>query len=333
MVGKVFVTGAAGFIGSHVVEELVNRGYAVTALVEYNSMGSIGWLGSLRRETLDHVEVFHGDVRDGDLMTSLMRGHDFVAHLASLIAIPYSYLAPASYLETNTLGTLNVLNAARSANVSRFVHTSTSEVYGSARYVPIDERHPLAGQSPYSASKIAADQFAFSFWSSFDLPVVTLRPFNAYGPRQSQRAFIPSVSVQLLSGRRELELGSLTPTRDLTYVTDTACGFVDVLGSDLGLGQTFNMGSGFEVSMGDVLHMLCEIAGHQPEIVEVSSRVRPSQSEVQRLLSDSSRMTETFGWRPKLAGDGGLRAGLEATYTWLKDNHTGAGYDAARYVV
>ena len=256
-----------------------------------------------------------------------------MAHLAALIAIPYSYLAPASYLETNALGTLNVLEACKVNGIERLIQTSTSEVYGTAQYVPIDEAHPLVGQSPYSASKIAADQFAYSYWSSFALPVTTIRPFNTYGPRQSQRALIPSVMVQLLAGESELKLGSLAPTRDLTFVKDTARGFADVLESDKGVGETFNMGSGFEVSMAEVVEMIGEISGQNPRVTLDQDRIRPAASEVERLWSDSSKMAETFGWKPDFGGKDGLYRGLEVTYAWLKDNHKLSGYDASQYVV
>lgn len=329
---KTLVTGADGFIGSHLVSELVVRGQEVTALAQYNSFNRAGWLDVLDAEILREVDVQFGDVRDSSFMRRAIRGHSRVAHLAALIAIPHSYNAPASYVETNTLGTLNILEAAMDAGVERVVHTSTSEVYGTAQYVPIDEGHPLSGQSPYSASKIGADQLATSFFSSFDLPVVTVRPFNAYGPRQSQRAFIPSVIVQLIGRSPNLQLGSLTPTRDLTFVTDTARGFADVLGSDLGAGQTFNMGSGFEVSMGAVVEELCKIAGKSPGVVLDDRRVRPEQSEVHRLVSDSSKMFEFFSWVPEYAEMEGLRRGLEATYQWFTRSRS-AGYDPNQYVV
>ena len=330
---RVFVTGADGFIGSHLAEELVARGHDVTALVQYNSFNGRGWLDALPPETMDHLRVVSGDVRDAGFVRDAMAGHERVAHLAALIAIPYSYAAPASYLETNALGTLNVLEAARVNGVERLVHTSTSEVYGTAQYVPIDEKHPIVGQSPYSASKIAADQVAFSYWASFGLPVVTIRPFNTYGPRQSQRAFIPSLMVQMLSGAAQIFLGSLEPTRDLTFVTDTARGFATALESDNGIGRTFNMGSGFEVSMADVVAEVREISGSSAEIVEDNARIRPSHSEVERLWSDSSQMLEAFGWSPECGGRAGLRRGLESTYSWLSENYRRGGYDPAHYVV
>jgi NAD dependent epimerase/dehydratase len=301
--------------------------------VLYNSFNAAGWLDRDDVASSGDVQIVPGDIRDADSVQAAVGGHDVVIHLASLVAIPYSYQAPRSYLETNAIGTLNVMEAARRAGVSRVVHTSTSEVYGSAQYVPIDEKHPLVGQSPYSASKIAADQMSHSYWASFGLPVVTLRPFNAYGPRQSQRAFIPSVMVQLLNGAQELSLGSLTPTRDLTFVEDTAAGFVTAAMSDKGCGEVFNMGSGFEISMADVVDRIAAISGVRTRITEDSSRVRPEGSEVERLWSDSSKMRETFGWEPAHGGLEGFDRGLEKTFEWFRHNHMRAGYDATKYVV
>ena len=330
---QVFLTGAEGFIGSHVVDELLKRGHEVTAYILYNSFNAAGWLDRDDLASNTGLQIISGDIRDADSVQAAVGGCDVVIHLASLVAIPYSYQAPRSYLETNAIGTLNVMEAARRAGVSRVIHTSTSEVYGSAQYVPIDEKHPLVGQSPYSASKIAGDQISHSYWASFGLPVTTLRPFNAYGPRQSQRAFIPSVMVQLLNGAQELSLGSLTPTRDLTYVEDTAAGFVAAAMSDKGCGEVFNMGSGFEISMADVVDRIAAISGLHTRITEDSSRVRPEASEVERLWSDSSRMRETFGWEPAHGGLEGFDRGLEKTFEWFRNNYTRAGYDATKYVV
>jgi len=330
---RVFVTGAEGFIGSHVVDALLGGGHQVSAYVLYNSFNAAGWLDRDDVASNSDLQIIPGDIRDADSVQAALGGHDVVIHLASLVAIPYSYQAPRSYLETNAIGTLNVMEAARRAGVSRVIHTSTSEVYGSAQYVPIDEKHPLVGQSPYSASKIAADQISHSYWASFELPVVSLRPFNAYGPRQSQRAFIPSVMVQLLNGAQELSLGSLTPTRDLTFVKDTAAGFVAAAMSDKGCGEVFNMGSGFEISMADVVDRIAAISGVDTRITEDSSRIRPEASEVERLWSDSSKMRETFGWEPAHGGLEGFDRGLEKTFEWFKQNYTRAGYDATKYVV
>jgi NAD dependent epimerase/dehydratase len=330
---KLLVTGGEGFLGSHVCEELIRAGHEVTAYSLYNSFGKAGWLDGGDYVADGAVRIEFGDVRDADSIQSAVDGHDVVIHLAALIAIPYSYQAPRSYIETNVIGTMNVIEAARRAGVSRVVHTSTSEVYGTAHYVPIDEKHPLVGQSPYSASKIGADQVAHSYWSSFGVPVTTVRPFNTYGPRQSQRAFIPSVIVQLLSGAESISLGSLSPTRDLTFVTDTAEGFRAVAEGTGGLGEVFNMGSGFEISMGEVVEMLCEISGRKVAVTEDPARVRPENSEVERLWSDSSKIESAFGWKPAHAGRDGLYRGLEKTYAWFRDNSNEAGYDAKRYVV
>jgi len=330
---RFLVTGADGFIGGHLVEQLCARRHDVTAYVLYNSFGTVGWLDHPGLRDREDIRVVLGDVRDTDSLQSAMVGHDVVIHLAALIAIPYSYQAPRSYIETNVIGTMNVMEAARRAGVARVVHTSTSEVYGPAQYVPMDEKHPLAGQSPYSASKIGADQVAHSYWSSFGVPVTTLRPFNAYGPRQSQRAFIPSVIVQLLSGAESIALGSLSPTRDLTFVTDTAEGFRAVAEGKGGLGEVFNMGSGFEISMGEVVEMLSDISGRKVVVTEDPARVRPESSEVERLWSDSSKIEGAFGWKPAHAGRDGLYRGLEKTYAWFRDNANEAGYDSKRYVV
>lgn len=330
---RVFLTGGEGFIGSHLAEDLARTGHEVTAYVLYNSFGTAGWLDSPDIGAGKPTTVVLGDIRDSDSLQAAIAGHDVVIHLAALIAIPYSYQAPRSYIETNVIGTMNVMEAARRAGVSRVVHTSTSEVYGTAQYVPIDERHPLVGQSPYSASKIGADQVAHSYWSSFGVPVTTVRPFNTYGPRQSQRAFIPSVIVQLLSGAESISLGSLSPTRDLTFVTDTAEGFRAVAEGAGGLGEVFNMGSGFEISMGEVVEMLCEISGRKVAVIEDPARVRPENSEVDRLWSDSSKIESAFSWKPSHAGRDGLYRGLEKTYAWFRDNSHEAGYDPKRYVV
>lgn len=330
---RVFVSGAEGFVGSNVVDVLSRAGHEVTAYVLYNSLGTAGWLDGADPSGKSGIRIVSGDVRDADSVQSAMGGHDVVIHLAALIAIPYSYQAPRSYIETNVIGTMNVVEAARRTGVSRVVHTSTSEVYGTAQYVPIDEKHPLVGQSPYSASKIGADQVAHAYWSSFGVPVTTVRPFNAYGPRQSQRAFIPSVIVQMLSGAENMSLGSLSPTRDLTFVTDTAEGFRAVAEGVGGLGEVFNMGSGFEVSMAEVVEMLSEISGRKIAITEDPARVRPENSEVERLWSDSSKIEGAFGWKPSHGGRNGLFRGLEKTYAWFHDNASRAGYDPKRYVV
>lgn len=330
---RTFVTGCEGFIGTFLAEEMIRSGHEVTAYVHYNSFGTAGWLNRLDSHHGTGPRIVFGDVRDPDSLQRAVSGHDVVIHLAALIAIPYSYQAPRSYVETNVIGTMNVMEAARRADIPRIVHASTSEVYGTAQYVPIDENHPLAGQSPYSASKIGADQMAYSYWASFGVPVTTIRPFNAYGPRQSQRAFIPSVIVQLLSGNQSVAVGSLSPTRDLTFVADTAAGFRAVAEGDGGLGEVFNMGSGFEVSMAEVLEMLSEISGRKVALTDDPARLRPKNSEVERLWSDSSKIESAFGWKPAHSGRNGLYRGLEKTYAWFRDNFNEAGYDAKRYVV
>lgn len=330
---RFLVTGAEGFIGSHITEELLRGGFDVSAFILYNSFNSSGWLDESEFRDSPELQLIWGDVRDPDSVQRAIDGHDVVIHLASLIAIPYSYQAPRSYVETNILGTLNVLEACRRGGVSRIVHTSTSEVYGTAQYVPIDEKHPVVGQSPYSASKIGADQMAHSYWSSFELPVTTVRPFNTYGPRQSQRAFIPSVIVQMLAGSETISVGSLSPTRDLTFVTDTSAGFVTVATGGSGHGQVFNLGSGFEISMREVVAMLSEISGRKVSLIEDSKRVRPENSEVERLWSESTKIQDEFGWNPHHAGLDGLYRGLEKTYAWFRDQAQDAGYDPKRYVV
>jgi dTDP-glucose 4,6-dehydratase len=329
---RVFVTGAEGFIGSHVVEALVHAGHEVAAMVQYNSFNSAGWLADLGPEIKAGVRVVMGDVRDPGFMLDALKGQERVVHLAALIAIPYSYAAPMSYIETNVIGTANVMESCKRNGIHRVVHTSTSEVYGTAQYVPIDEKHPVVGQSPYSASKIGADQLAHSYWSSFGTPVVTLRPFNTYGPRQSQRAFIPSVMVQLLARENSLSLGSLRPTRDLTYVHDTARGFVAAVESDVGDGETFNLGSGFEISMKDLVQEISSITGIEMNVSVDQARIRPANSEVERLWSDSSKIFDKMGWAPALRGVQGLRAGLQETFEWFSENYSREGYDGHGYV-
>lgn len=315
---RVFVTGADGYIGSHVVERLLEDGHSVLALAQYNSLGSSGWLDALPSSDLLSLEW--GDIRDPQQMHLLCEGIDTVIHLAALITIPYSYVAPRSYLETNVLGTHNVLEAVRVHGIPRMVHISTSEVYGSAQTVPISETHPLVGQSPYSASKIAADQLAHSYWSSFETPVVTVRPFNTYGPRQSNRAVIPTIVSQLLDHPKYVELGTLDTSRDLTFVKDTAEGIVSVALKTGGEGEVFNLGTGDEWSVGEILSTIERILDLAPEIRVDSSRLRPEKSEVLRLVSDNSRVREKFGWSPSFTGSDGLQRGLEQTVGWFRDN-------------
>lgn len=309
------VTGAGGFIGSHLVEGLLGKGWSVRALVRYNIHSSWGWLEEHRGEDLP-LEVVLGDVTDPFQMAEIAKGVDTVFHLGALIAIPYSYAAPASYVSVNVNGTLNVAEAALKAGVRRFVHTSTSEVYGTARYAPIDEKHPLQGQSPYSASKIGADKIVESFACSFELPAVTVRPFNTYGPRQSARAVIPTIISQALRSK-EVRLGSLDPVRDLTFVTDTAAGFIAGADApDAAVGGTYNLGTGEAVTIGDLAHTVFDILGGGYTIVTDPSRVRPAKSEVMKLLSDNRLAGQVLGWRPTLT----IRQGLEQTIEWVRSH-------------
>jgi NAD dependent epimerase/dehydratase len=322
------VTGADGFIGSHLVEALVARGERVRALALYTSLGSWGWLDTLPREVLDEVEVVAGDVRDAEQMAAFCDGADTVFHLAALIAIPYSYVAPRSYVETNAIGTLNVLEGVRRAGVRRMVHTSTSEVYGTAQRVPIDEEHPLQGQSPYSASKIAADQLVESFVRSFEVPAVTLRPFNTYGPRQSARAVIPTVVSQIAAGRREIKLGALDPTRDFNFVADTVGAFLAVADADEKvIGQTFNAGSGREISIGDLVRTIATVMDADVDVVADDSRLRPAESEVMRLLADRSKLESVTGWTPQTR----LEDGLAVTARWFQDPDNLSRYRVDQY--
>jgi len=324
------VTGADGFIGSHLVEALVARGEQVRALALYNSAGSWGWLDSLAPDVLAEVEVVLGDVRDAEQMAHFCDGVDTVFHLAALIAIPYSYAAPRSYVETNVVGTLNVLEGVRRGGVRRMVHTSTSEVYGTAQTVPIDESHPLQGQSPYSASKIGADQLVYSYVVSFDVPAVTLRPFNTFGPRQSARAVIPTVVAQVAEGQREILLGSLTPTRDFNFVADTVAAFLAVAdGEDKLIGEVLNAGSGREVSIGDLVTTIARIMGTEVEVRQDDTRLRPEASEVMRLLADRSKLHAATGWEPTHS----LEDGLAVTAEWFSTPTNLAHYRPTTYTV
>ena len=314
---KILITGADGFLGSHLTESLVRKGYSVRAFVMYNSFNSWGWLDHASAEIKKCIEIFPGDIRDPHGVKAAMCDCDAVLHLAALIAIPYSYHSPDTYIDTNVKGTLNVLQAARELGVKRVIHTSTSEVYGTARFVPITEEHPLQGQSPYSASKIGADQLAYSFYSSFDLPVVIARPFNTYGPRQSARAVIPTVITQIANGAKQLKLGAITPTRDFSYVQDTVDAFIATLKSDKGLGETVNFGSNFEISISDVAALIAEKMNVKIDIALDTERMRPVNSEVERLWADNSKVKELFGWSPKYAGRDGLARGLQETINWF----------------
>ncbi len=313
----VLVTGADGFIGSHLTEALVRQGYKVRAFVYYNSFNSWGWLDRCAEDVKGNFEVFAGDIRDPHGVKEAMKGCDAVLHLAALIAIPFSYHSPDSYVETNIKGTLNVLQAARELGVKRVIHTSTSEVYGTAQYVPINENHPLQGQSPYSATKIAADQIAYAFYSSFDLPVVTIRPFNTYGPRQSARAVIPTIITQIANGVHKIKLGAVNPTRDFTYVDDTVGGFVAALEAKTGVGEVINLGSNFEISINETAQLISEVMCVPIKIASDGERVRPKKSEVERLWADTTKAKELISWEPSYVGREGFKRGLTETIEWF----------------
>jgi NAD dependent epimerase/dehydratase len=314
---KVLVTGADGFIGSHLTETLLREGCQVKAFVFYNSFNSWGWLDHSPKEIRSELEVFAGDIRDPFGVKEAMKGCDIVLHLAALIAIPYSYHSPANYVETNVQGTLNILQAARELGIAKLVHTSTSEVYGTARFVPITEEHPLQGQSPYSATKIGADQIALSFYRSFGTPVAVIRPFNAYGPRQSARAIIPTIITQIASGQNRIQLGNLSPTRDFNFVKDTVRGFMAVAASPRSLGEEINISSNFEISIGNIAQIIAEVMNKKIEITTDVTRLRPEKSEVERLWGDNQKAQKLLGWKPVYGGREGLRAGLEETIAWF----------------
>lgn len=314
---RILVTGADGFIGSHLTEELVNRGYDVRAFVYYNSFNSWGWIDHLSKEVRDSLEVFPGDIRDPHQIRKAMSGCSLVFHLAAIISIPYSYQAPDSYIDTNVKGTLNITQAARDLDVEKVIHTSTSEVYGTACFVPITEEHPLQAQSPYAASKIGADQLALSFYNSFGTPVAIVRPFNTYGPRQSARAVIPTIITQIANGQKRLKLGSLNPTRDFNYIEDTVGGFIAAAESNKSVGEVINIGSGFEISIGDTAKIIAETMQSEIEIECHQERVRPAASEIERLWADNGKAKRLLGWRPKYAGLDGFRKGIEKTTAWF----------------
>jgi NAD dependent epimerase/dehydratase len=315
----VLITGADGFIGSHVTEALVRAGYGVRAFVFYNSFNSWGWLDHCATDVKGKFEVFQGDVRDPHGVRAATKGCDAVLHLAALVAIPYSYHSPDAYVDTNIKGTLNVLQAARDLDVELVISTSTSEVYGTACFVPMTEAHPLQGQSPYSATKIGADQIALAFYRSFGTPVSLLRPFNTYGPRQSARAVIPTIIVQIASGSRQIRLGSEHPTRDFNYVADTVNGFLSTLKAKQIIGETINLGSEFEISIGDTARLIADVMGVEIEITTDEERLRPEKSEVQRLLADASKARKLLQWAPSYAGPEGLRRGITETAEWFCD--------------
>jgi len=328
---SVLVTGADGFIGSHLTEALVRQGHNVRAFVLYNSFNSWGWLDHCAPDVKGKFEVFAGDIRDPHGVKEAMKGCDTVLHLAALIAIPYSYHSPDTYVDTNIKGTLNALQAARELGVKRVVHTSTSEVYGTARFVPITEEHPLQGQSPYSATKIAADQLAYSFYSSFNLPVVIARPFNTYGPRQSARAVIPTIITQIANGQRQIKLGAVSPTRDFNFVLDTVAGFIAAMNSDNGLGEVVNFGSNFEISIGDTVQLIAEVMNANIEITTDENRLRPANSEVERLWASNTKAKELFGWQPYYGGREGFKRGLAETAEWFMKSDNFAKYKSDIY--
>ena len=327
---KILVTGADGFIGSHVVETLVKSGHEVRAFVLYNSFNSWGWLDDSDKSVRESIDVFAGDIRDPHGVDNAVSGQEVILNLAALIAIPYSYHSPDTYIDTNIKGTLNILQAARRHEVSRVIQTSTSEVYGTAQYIPIDEKHPLHPQSPYAASKVGADQLALSFHASFKTPVGVLRPFNTYGPRQSARAVIPTIISQLATGR-EVKLGSLSPTRDFSFVQDTANGFLAAAMSDAIVGQTVNLGSGFEISIQETAETIAKLMNVELKLANDEQRVRPESSEVERLHASIQKAKEVLGWQPQLKGLEGFKAGLKQTIDWFSNSTNLARYKADRY--
>jgi dTDP-glucose 4,6-dehydratase len=330
---KLLITGSDGFIGSHLAEQAVRNGYQVRAFTCYNSWNSWGNLDQCSDEVKQQIEMVSGDIRDAYGVKNAMRGCDMVLHLAALIAIPFSYVSPASFVETNIKGTLNVLEAARDLGLEKVVHTSTSEVYGSARFVPITEEHPLHGQSPYAATKIGADQLALSFYNSFGTPVSIVRPFNTYGPRQSARAIIPATIIQIATGQRKIKLGALHPTRDFNFVLDTVRGFIAAAESDASNGEVINIGSGFEISIGDTVKLIAEVMDAKIEIETDSARIRPDKSEVSRLLADNTKAKNLLGWVPLYGGRDGLVRGLTETVEWFRKKENLKGYKSHVYNV
>jgi len=331
MTQKVLITGADGFIGSHLTEKLVRSGRTVRAFVFYNSFNSWGWLDHSEAEIKKSLDVFAGDIRDPHGIKQAMKGCDVVFHLAALIAIPYSYHSPDTFVDTNIKGTLNVVQAARELGVSKVVHTSTSEVYGTAKFVPISEDHPLQGQSPYSASKIGADQIAMSFCHAFNIPLSIIRPFNTYGPRQSARAVIPTIITQIAIGRRKIRLGSLNPTRDFNFINDTVHGFMAIAESKKSIGEVINIGSNFEISIGETANMIAEVMETDIEIETELGRLRPDKSEVDRLWADNTKAKKLTGWEPKFTGKEGFRRGLTETVKWFANPDNLKKYKADMY--
>ena len=330
---KILITGANGFIGSHLVEHLYKKGFSIRAMCEYNPNGSLGWIDTFPKDLKSELDIVLGDIRDPIFVKESMKGCEIVFHLAALISIPYSYIAPSSYVDTNINGTLNILNAARDLGSSRIIHTSTSETYGTAQFVPINEDHPLVGQSPYAATKIGADQLALSFWRSFETPVTVLRPFNTYGPRQSSRAIIPTVITQIASGNKLIKLGSLTPTRDFNFVIDTCDAFFAVAMSDKTIGKVINSASNFEVSIGETVNMISTLMNVNVEIITEEKRIRPKNSEVNRLFGDNSLLKELTDWDPKFIGLNGFKEGLRITIDWFTNVHNLSRYSSTNYFI
>jgi len=324
---RTLITGADGFIGSHLTEMLVAKGYKVKALSQYNSFNNWGWLEDINCK--DQIEVLTGDIRDPHYCKNITQDVDIIFHLAALIAIPYSYVAPDSYVDTNIKGTLNICQTAKENGNIRVIHTSTSEVYGTAQYVPIDEKHPLQPQSPYSATKIAADAMAMSFYNAFELPVTIARPFNTYGPRQSARAVIPTIITQIANGMKEIKLGDVSPTRDFNYVEDTCRGFLALAESDETIGQTVNIGSNFEISVGDTLNIIKELMGSEVKFVTDAERIRPEKSEVFRLWCDNTQIEKLTGFQPQVD----IREGLQRTINWFTSEDRLSKYKAGIYNV
>lgn len=330
---QILVTGADGFIGSHLVEMLVKKGFKVKAFCFYNSNGSWGWLDTLDEEVKENLEVVLGDIRDPQIVRNAMKNCSHVYHLAALIAIPYSYHAPSSYVDTNIHGTLNIVQAARDLGLEKVIHTSTSETYGTAQYVPIDEKHPQVGQSPYAASKIGADQIALSYWKSFKTPVSIIRPFNTYGPRQSSRAVIPTIISQIASGEKIIRLGATTPTRDFNFVLDTCRAFLSVGNNENTIGKILNASSNFEISIGDTVKLIAEVMNSDVEVIKDKDRMRPETSEVNRLFGDNKYIKSLTDWEPQFDGINGFKRGLEITSDWFSDPNNLSKYKSNSYTI
>ena len=330
---QILVTGADGFIGSHLVEMLVKKGFKVKAFCFYNSNGSWGWLDTLDDEVKKNLEVVLGDIRDPQMVRNAMKNCSHVYHLAALIAIPYSYHAPSSYVDTNIHGTLNIVQAARDLGLEKVIHTSTSETYGTAQYVPIDEKHPQVGQSPYAASKIGADQIALSYWKSFKTPVSIIRPFNTYGPRQSSRAVIPTIISQIASGEKIIKLGATTPTRDFNFVLDTCRAFLSVGNNENTIGKILNASSNFEISIGDTVKLIAEVMNSDVEVIKDKDRMRPETSEVNRLFGDNKYIKSLTDWEPQFDGINGFKRGLKITSDWFSDPNNLSKYKSNSYII